>query len=466
MACGIYQITNTVNGKSYIGQSRNIYQRWRQHTRGLDSPNALEMGSYPLRKAFLKYELNEIVGKPGKTGVFNFKIIEKCTENKLLERERFWINEIDPEYNCNLWTPARKKKGIVDTEPKFWVQYHNYDKLGYLPAESTLDESCEDEYEYDEVLPGISTNKRSVLNVVGDTVFLIVGIGDRPKQYYLWSTFLCEEVAVDEQEGSLSYDAFGSGHLIDPPQLLNSEEFHEFRKHCGNFGFGFMRIKPYGGKHQGSDYLNTLKKIAEDYKPKSEKVDFSQFIKNFYTEVTRVNPNEFSAYHKRGFARHLAVSLHIENALSLLMGEYTLLVTFKPYDHILHYGGSTLLIHSLDFYDLESGKEYLASYELDEETFPVNAIQGWVTVESIFKYDEKRFAADREIHQYEKDLSYYQDLCEGDVWGMTVKDPVILYSSVYVLPPEDISDGIFWEVEDLSQLEAFKTVLNNQIEEE
>ncbi|WP_366140436.1 GIY-YIG nuclease family protein, partial [uncultured Fibrobacter sp.] len=34
--CGIYKITNLVNGKSYIGQSINISSRWKQHTQSLD----------------------------------------------------------------------------------------------------------------------------------------------------------------------------------------------------------------------------------------------------------------------------------------------------------------------------------------------------------------------------------------------------------------------------------------------
>ena len=29
--CGIYKITNNINGKVYIGQSVNITRRWREH---------------------------------------------------------------------------------------------------------------------------------------------------------------------------------------------------------------------------------------------------------------------------------------------------------------------------------------------------------------------------------------------------------------------------------------------------
>lgn len=50
MTCGIYQVVNQVNSKSYIGQSRNIKQRWRQHIYGLNRENALQKGSYPLRQ--------------------------------------------------------------------------------------------------------------------------------------------------------------------------------------------------------------------------------------------------------------------------------------------------------------------------------------------------------------------------------------------------------------------------------
>ncbi|MBD2682188.1 MULTISPECIES: GIY-YIG nuclease family protein [Nostoc] len=466
MVCGIYQILNTVNGKSYIGQSRNIYRRWKQHTRGLDKPNVLEIGSYPLRYAFLKYELKQVVTTPGLTGLFDFKIIEECTEDKLLERERFWINKIDPEYNCNIWTPARKKKQI-DSEPKFWVQYHNYNALGYLPAEYIIDEYLVEEIDYDEALTGIGTNKRSVLNTVGDTVFLIVGIGEKPKQYYLWSKFICEEINIQENENLLSYSAFGSGHLLDSPQLLNSKEFNEFKKYCGNFGFGFMRIKESG---EGSIYLDTLKEIGEKHKPVQTKFNFSHYIKNFYTEVTRINPQELSAYHKRGFAQHLAISLHPQDAVLLLWQICTTLVIFEPSNKVLNYEGNTLLVHTLDYYNPESEKDFLISCGLDEETFPINAIQGWVIFEKIFKYDEQSFAADKDLHLLGESLAKYQSDCgyEGyNAWGITVKEPLIFdVPIVNVFAPEDIYSEEFWEPETGVDLEDFLLALERPFKSE
>lgn len=277
MTCGIYQILNTVSNKSYIGQSRNIKRRWRQHTRGLekDKEIALNIGSYPLRSAFLKYSLRQVVSNPGKVGVFDFKVIEECQEASLLERERFWIEKLRPEYNCNKWTPSRNKKSDK-SDSKNWLQYHNYDKLGYLPAEGILDNDWYD-YQYDSPVSGISTNKRAVLNSQGDTAFLIVGVGTgkRQKQYYLWSVITIEEVLINEEEEGQFYDAFGDGWLLDSPPLLNSERFNEFKSFCGNFGFGFMAI-------QNSSYLKELQYLAEKHKPREAKIDFANYVEDFY----------------------------------------------------------------------------------------------------------------------------------------------------------------------------------------
>lgn len=74
--CGIYKITNKVNGKCYIGQSNDINRRWRQEL----SPNA-KLNPH-LARAFEKYG----------TDNFEFEIIEECQRELLNEREQFWIN--------------------------------------------------------------------------------------------------------------------------------------------------------------------------------------------------------------------------------------------------------------------------------------------------------------------------------------------------------------------------------------
>ena len=67
MACGIYKITNQINGKSYIGQAIDIQTRWnKEKTRAFDL-NSLEYEK-TLSQAFRKYGLNN----------FTFEIIEQC----------------------------------------------------------------------------------------------------------------------------------------------------------------------------------------------------------------------------------------------------------------------------------------------------------------------------------------------------------------------------------------------------
>lgn len=84
---GIYEIVNVVNGKRYVGSAVNLKQRRSQHF------SALRRGVHhniTLARAWVKY------GEHG----FEFRVIEWCPPEILIQREQFYIDE-RAEYNCS-----------------------------------------------------------------------------------------------------------------------------------------------------------------------------------------------------------------------------------------------------------------------------------------------------------------------------------------------------------------------------
>lgn len=81
MRSGIYKITNKLNNKSYIGLSKNVESRLNEHSRnfGYKSYSATKQ----LYFAFQEY------GKDN----FSFEILERCPEEKLGERENYYIKK-------------------------------------------------------------------------------------------------------------------------------------------------------------------------------------------------------------------------------------------------------------------------------------------------------------------------------------------------------------------------------------
>ena len=76
---GIYQILNTSNGKSYIGQSQNIRRRWARHWyEAYTNP----MFNYPLYLAMRKYGPE----------VWDFILLEELPNEELNSAEIKWID--------------------------------------------------------------------------------------------------------------------------------------------------------------------------------------------------------------------------------------------------------------------------------------------------------------------------------------------------------------------------------------
>lgn len=75
---GIYKIENIINNKVYIGQSKEIRQRWNRHK------NEIRKGIHcnkHLERAFQSYGEENFV----------FEIIENCIADELDEKEQYWI---------------------------------------------------------------------------------------------------------------------------------------------------------------------------------------------------------------------------------------------------------------------------------------------------------------------------------------------------------------------------------------
>lgn len=126
---GIYCIINSVNSKSYIGSSKNIYKRLRDHI------YRLRRGSHYneyLQRAFIKYgERN-----------FYFSVIEECLESLLEDREQFYmdtLNSVNPFFGYNIAPTANRS--VISEETKKKISESMIGKpgrrLGFKVTETT-----------------------------------------------------------------------------------------------------------------------------------------------------------------------------------------------------------------------------------------------------------------------------------------------------------------------------------------
>jgi group I intron endonuclease len=263
---GIYKIRNIETDNCYIGLSRNIYSRWRQHTS--------QYYDSILSRAFKKYGLTKIITSPGVFGNFEFKIIEECPESLLQEREKYWIDTIKPAYNC-LLNPRHYDPTKQRTFKRIWMQYHNFEKNDHIfPSSGTVNskDTASESSHY------ISTKKTDIKYSYNDEIYMLVGlkgnINKKGKDYFLWSKVTVETIDFLPEE-ELEINAFGHTDFIYLPEYLNNYEgFDEFRWKCGNFAFGLTSIEHL-------PFLHTLEEIFEKRKLVDENIGYGEFIKEF-----------------------------------------------------------------------------------------------------------------------------------------------------------------------------------------
>lgn len=97
---GIYKITNQINGKSYIGKSINIEDRWMRHRSRAFQKNDTQYDSC-LYRAIRKYQLCN----------FTFEVIDECSIEELDEKEIFYIDFYDTFYTNNGYNMTRGGDG-------------------------------------------------------------------------------------------------------------------------------------------------------------------------------------------------------------------------------------------------------------------------------------------------------------------------------------------------------------------
>lgn len=118
---GVYKITNKLTGEIYIGSSSNLHKRWLHHK----------------AKSTWKQEPNKMLYVDmAKYGIENFEFsvveeLENADVALLRERERYYIDTLEPAYNTNSISLSEEEARIRKNQcTREWKKAHaEYNKL-------------------------------------------------------------------------------------------------------------------------------------------------------------------------------------------------------------------------------------------------------------------------------------------------------------------------------------------------
>ena len=139
MKTGVYKITNLVNGKVYIGASKNIEKRWWGHKRCTDSPIHSDLETFGLDN-------------------FKFEVLLECPEDMLCQWERDMIclyDSDDPEKGYN--SPKDRPYSLKASESL----------KGHKPWNTGIPRSDEQKRKISETLKGIPFSEEHKRKISG-----------------------------------------------------------------------------------------------------------------------------------------------------------------------------------------------------------------------------------------------------------------------------------------------------------
>jgi len=120
-ASGIYQICSKINGKIYIGSAVNLEKRKYEHFYGLECG---EHHNFYLQRHVNKYGIKDL----------QFSIIEFCQKKKLIEREQYYLDTLQPDFNiCKIAYSCLGVKHSEEAREKI-RKWH----IGRSPSKDTL----------------------------------------------------------------------------------------------------------------------------------------------------------------------------------------------------------------------------------------------------------------------------------------------------------------------------------------
>lgn len=109
---GVYRWTNNINGKTYVGSSKNLTRRFKQYF----SEFELQRSNMSIYKALIKYGHE----------FFTLDILEYCSKEIVIEREQYYLDLLTPIYNIlktanvgvDFVRPDYTQKRVVSEETK------------------------------------------------------------------------------------------------------------------------------------------------------------------------------------------------------------------------------------------------------------------------------------------------------------------------------------------------------------